>query len=277
MQKPKRSNLPSKRLTRREFLLLSGIIGGGAAATCICGTSIATALLIRQARERANTTTTATNAPSVATPETTYPNMIRRETWGALEPGHSARNERGFYSEDNPDGWRVYEGDLAAVYNTVVIHHSAIYESDDNSTMLEIQRAHRLTRGWADVGYHYVVGKQGAVYEGRDIHVRGVHVEGYNTGTIGVCLMGNFMEEQPTQSQVNRARDLIQWLADRFALTHLAVHRSFNPSTECPGTNLITYTSAFALNAGLEVGTDGYVGPEASTAQCPFCIGQQSV
>jgi hypothetical protein len=82
------------------------------------------------------------------------------------------------------------------------------------------------------------------------------------------------MEEQPTQSQVNSARDLIQWLAGRFALTHLDVHRSFNPTTQYPGDQLMLYRNAFAQNAGLEVGTDGYVAPDESTALCPFCSDQ---
>ena len=276
MQNPKRQKSGPKRLTRRQFLIASGVLGGGAAATCICGTGIATALLIQQARDRNALTGADSGATPGPTRETSYPDLISRDTWGALEPGHSARNENGFFSADNPDGWRVYEGDLADIYNTVVIHHSAIYENDDNTTMLVIQRTHRISRGWADVGYHYVVGQQGTVYEGRDIHVRGVHVEGYNTGTIGVCLMGNFMIEQPTQPQINRTQVLVQWLAERFALNHLAVHRNFNPSTECPGDNLMVYINALALNAGLEVGTEGYVAPDDSTALCPFCASEQS-
>lgn len=207
-------------------------------------------------------------------PDYVYPNMIRRAGWGAEEADHTAENEHGFYSAENPEGWLDYGDYLDGIFTTVVLHHSVIYEGDDVSTMHEIQRLHQEDNGWADVGYHYVIGKQGAVYEGRDIHARGVHVAGYNSGTLGVCLMGNFMEEQPTESQIKSARELIQWLAPVLGLTHLGNHRAFNPTTRCPGDNLVQFASAFATNAGLEVGIDGYVPPDGteSAALCPCCM-----
>ena len=49
-----------------------------------------------------------------------------------------------------------------------------------------------MIAGWADVGYHYLVDKDGTIYEGRNIAIRGAHTQGHNTGSAGVCLLGDF-------------------------------------------------------------------------------------
>lgn len=214
--------------------------------------------------------------PARAQTQVEPPLMIPRSGWGALPPDHTARNERDFYSLDNPEGWRVYDVPLTEAYQTVVIHHSVIDEGDDVSTLLEIQRAHRQDRGWADVGYHYFVGKDGIPYEGRDVHVRGVHVEGYNTGSVGVCLLGNLMLESPGEAQIRAASRLVAWLSIYLALTHLAGHREFNDSTQCPGDFLMPFLDEMAAGAGLLRGIEGYIAPpeqtESSRNACPCCL-----
>ena len=44
--------------------------------------------------------------------------------------------------------------------------------------------------GWDDIGYHYVVRRDGRVERGRDINAIGAHVKGYNSVSIGICLIG---------------------------------------------------------------------------------------
>lgn len=264
-----------KNPSRRNFLLAVGALGAGA-AVCTCGGAAGLGLARWLSdRERPPRTVMITATPQAA-PQTapvlmTYPGMVRRAAWGALPLDHNARNERGFYSENTPDGWRTYPGDgLRDLYRTVVVHHSVIYETDDNITMLEVQNAHREDRGWADIGYHFLVGKNGQVFEGRDIHARGTHVAGYNTGSVGVCLLGNFMVEYPTRAQLDSARDFIRWLAEQLALTHIAGHQAFNDWTECPGVNLAGYIGSFADAAGLTIGTEGYVAPGEADTQNAF-------
>ena len=92
------------------------------------------------------------------------PPIITRAEWGAREPDHAAVNESGYYSLDNVEGWRDYEGDLRAIYRTVVVHHSVIYEGDDLTTMQEIQKEHMDLRKWADIAYHFGVGQSGQVF-----------------------------------------------------------------------------------------------------------------
>jgi len=258
----------NKAVSRRAFLTIAGAAGGALAASCACGTAVGLGLLLRNRNagedERVVYVT--------ATPENLrYPGMVNRAAWGAKSPNNTALFEFGLYSDGFTNGWRVYTDDLREVNNTVVVHHSVVYSGDDLSTVQEIQRLHQEDRSWADVGYHYMVGQNGVVYEGRPVNVRGVHVGGYNTGTIGVCLLGNFVEIQPTQVQITAASQLIQWLATRFDLTHLDGHKSFNDGTQCPGDNLLLYLPAFATNAGLTVGTDGYIDPATATETASAC------
>ncbi|MEL6406191.1 MAG: N-acetylmuramoyl-L-alanine amidase [Chloroflexota bacterium] len=246
--------------SRREVLLALGILGAGSAA-CVCSGGIAGAWLLSQRTPEPSNTPlplpTTRPTPSVARPP-----IIDRASWGAQSPNHNARNETGFYSENNPAGWRVYDEELDSIYRTVIIHHAAFYADDDLSTVREVQNVHFNQRGWADVGYHFMVGKNGIIYAGRDWHVRGTHVSNYNTGSLGICLLGNFAEEAPTEAQLNSTLDLLLYVTERLQLTHIATHREFNAQTQCPGDNLYVYLEQFAGATELTIGIDGYVPPD---------------
>ncbi len=62
--------------------------------------------------------------------------------------------------------------------------------------MREIQRWH-FERGWATVGYHFVVSPSGRIFHGRPVDRLGAHVLGHNLGTVGISLMGHFDLERP--------------------------------------------------------------------------------
>lgn len=197
------------------------------------------------------------------------PPITLRADWQAREPNHAAENEPGFYSLTNVEGWRTYEGDLRSIYRTAVIHHSVIYEGDDPSTMREIQIEHMDERKWADIGYHFGVGRSGQVFEGRDLAARGTHVEGFNTGSVGIVFFGNFQIAYPPQEQTEAGRHLIDWLTLRLGLTHLAGHGEFNDFTVCPGAHMLDYLNLFAASAGLIHGTGGYEPPPEQLTPAP--------
>lgn len=56
-----------------------------------------------------------------------------------------------------------------------------------------IDRWHRA-KGWLKIGYHFVIKRDGSVEKGRDVTEVGAHVEGHNTGNIGICLAGGVNE-----------------------------------------------------------------------------------
>ena len=251
--------MSNKAFSRRDFLLLLGIGGTGTVAAC-AGVSL-TALILIENRPQDTTPSPMRLQINQTQINSLRPQIVSRAEWGALPPNLTAINEQDYYSDDNPEGWRVYDEDLTEAYQTAVIHHSVLYASDDLSSVREVQTAHRNERGWADIGYHYLVGKNGMIYEGRDITVRGTHVGGYNTGSVGVCLLGNFVTDASTAVQITATYRLLAWLSERLQLTHLAGHNSFNGETQCPGTNLMPYLPDFASASGLEPGTGGYIPP----------------
>ncbi len=247
-------------LTRRQLFALLGMGGVVVAGTC-SGLTILAILAARERNPPAPRVVQITATPP-PTPDLTFPNLIRREAWGAPPPNHFARNEGGFYDADfNPTGWYTYAEPLATRYQTVVVHHSVINEGNNAESLRQIMTTHRDQRGWADVGYHYLVGQDGGVYEGRVLGARGAHVAGFNTGSVGVCLIGDYTADVPPVAQINAARELILWLAGALRLTHIAAHNDFNPDTQCPGDYLAPYVGAWAQAAGLSVGRGGYVPP----------------
>lgn len=166
----------------------------------------------------------------------------------------------GFAFDATDPAWYTYPDPLETVYNTVAIHHSASLLST-NETMRDIQDLHMDTNHWADIGYHYGIDNAGSIYQGRSITVRGASVAGYNTGTIGVVVMGNFEYDHPLDVQLSALQTLVNWLAAVFTLSHLAAHQEFNPESLCPGQNMLPYLDTLAHNAGLQRGTGGHVKP----------------
>jgi hypothetical protein len=183
-----------------------------------------------------------------------------RAQWGAAAPDLNAAAEHGLYDQrTNPEGWRVYDQPLAGLLNTVVIHHSALPLSDGPR---EIKTKHMHNKGYADIGYHFVIDAPGQIYEGRSLLVRGAHTGGHNTGTVGVCLLGNFEDAAPPAAQAASAQALARALKVQYGLTHLARHRDFQPDeTVCPGKYLEPQLPAWAQAVGLQFGIGGYVPP----------------
>jgi RHS repeat-associated protein len=108
--------------------------------------------------------------------------VIPRELWGARDP---LTNESG-------RSYEVYKGDLREILNSIVVHHSGPQGRD---TMKAVQDLHMGKKEYADIGYHFGIDREGNVYEGRPIGVKGTHVNKANTGKIGIVLLGNYDDE----------------------------------------------------------------------------------
>ncbi len=142
--------------------------------------------------------------------------------------------------------------------NHNIIHHSAGSNTNTNYTQVvrDIYLFHTEVNGWSDIGYNYLVAQDGTLYAGRDPGsgsqdlVRGAHFCGKNTGTLGVCLLGNFETAEPSQEALNTLESflvysLINLELDPFdsynhtggLLGTIAGHRD-GCATLCPGANL---------------------------------------
>lgn len=187
--------------------------------------------------------------------------LITRAGWGAASPNLQAQAEHGLFDPvANPEGWLTYRDPLTKAFNTVVVHHSALPLADGPQA---IQRAHMGLKGYADIGYHFLVDGLGDLYEGRILRARGAHTGGHNTGTVGVVLLGNFNVVEPFTRAWQTLRDLIAYLRDAYHITHVAGHHDFQPEeTECPGAHLQKRLPALATERQMNFGTGGYVVPE---------------
>ena len=63
--------------------------------------------------------------------------------------------------------------------------------------------------GYWDIGYNFLVGQDGNVYEGRGWDLRGAHVRGYNSVSIGIAFIGNFSYRKPNRAAISAAKRLI--------------------------------------------------------------------
>jgi N-acetylmuramoyl-L-alanine amidase/Secretion system C-terminal sorting domain len=129
--------------------------------------------------------------------------------------------------------WNCPDGDnpscASPVYRPVthlIVHHSAGSNSSNNwpAVVAAIWNFHVNTNGWCDIGYNWLIDPNGVLYEGRGggNDVVGAHMCGYNSNTMGVCVLGNFMEAQPAEAALTTLQKLLAWKSCNSALDPLA-------------------------------------------------------
>lgn len=104
----------------------------------------------------------------------------------------------------------------------------------------EVRRWHK-ERGWSDVGYHYLIDRDGTVVEGRPIERTGAHVKGHNKGSVGISLFGghggsqdDLFDEHFTPEQDRALRKLIAQLRMEYpSITKVRGHNEVSPKM-CP-------------------------------------------
>jgi hypothetical protein len=138
----------------------------------------------------------------------------------------------------------------------LIIHHSAGVNTSTNwgQVVLSIWNYHVNSNKWSDIAYNWLVDPNGVVYEGRGggDNVLGAHFCGYNAGTMGVCMLGNFQQVEVSQKAFDNLLKVLTWKAcarnldpnqiafhpsSGLQLYRVSGHRD-GCSTECPGDNL---------------------------------------
>ena len=81
-----------------------------------------------------------------------------------------------------------------------VVHHGGIErychdQASCSAVVRSYQNMHLDENHWEDIGYQFLVGEDGNVYEGRGWERMGAHAPGYNTQSIGICVIGDFQRE----------------------------------------------------------------------------------
>jgi hypothetical protein len=142
------------------------------------------------------------------------PALLTRKDWGADESVRTTA--RAF-----------------APVRKIVVHHSASANKprDPVGVVRSIYEFHVKERKFADIGYNFLIDHRGVVYEGRyardygsephtgqDTDWRGVvgaHALGVNVGSVGICLIGDFTYQAPTEAAINSLIAMCAWLTGR--------------------------------------------------------------
>ena len=117
--------------------------------------------------------------------------------------------------------------------NYIILHHT---EVRGRHGVKEVHQWH-LNKGWAGIGYHYYIDKDGQIFEGRPRNAWGAHVKSHNNDSIGVCFEGNFDKEKMSEIQLEASVLLISVLSLAYGNAAIRGHRNFNSSKSCPGKN----------------------------------------
>ena len=114
----------------------------------------------------------------------------------------------------------------------IVLHHAA-------ATSCSVDDIHRwhLNNGWAGIGYHFLVRKDGSVHEGRPIETIGAHTGDENYNSIGICFEGNFEIETMPTAQKKAGAELVTYVKGLYpTIKTVGKHKDYN-ATACPGKN----------------------------------------
>ncbi|KAL3871092.1 hypothetical protein ACJMK2_039112 [Sinanodonta woodiana] len=153
------------------------------------------------------------------------PQIISRSDWGARNPSENI-------------------GHLPGIPKYVFIHHGATpgcTTKDECMTRVRgYQTYHMESHQWPDIGYSFLVGEDGNVYEGRGWDEIGAHTLNYNSIGLGICIIGDFTDHVPNNTSLNAVKQLIACGVDNHKISTnyiLHGHRDVGQTT-CPGDKL---------------------------------------
>jgi N-acetylmuramoyl-L-alanine amidase len=120
----------------------------------------------------------------------------------------------------------------------IVIHAADTYKRMDIGAK-EIDRWHRDRGFFNGIGYHFVIRRNGLVEKGRPQDSLGAHVEGYNSRSLGVCMVGgrsdkDTPEDNFTKEQYKSLLDLVIQLKHTYPKAIVLGHRELNKHKACP-------------------------------------------
>lgn len=151
------------------------------------------------------------------------PGVVSRAQWGARATGACGSSHSPRY---------------------LTVHHTGTPNNDSISAparMRQMQAYHIDNNGWCDFGYHYTVGIDGKVYQGRDPDRTGAHVGNHNTNNVGISVVGTFVNFSPRESQLNALTDISRWVVNRYGIqknrTYIRGHKEWSGhiTNSCPG------------------------------------------
>lgn len=111
--------------------------------------------------------------------------------------------------------------------STIIVHHTG--ETNYDLSAEQITRYHTEDRGWNDIGYHYVIRRNGNIELGRAVEKQGAHAKGRNKSSVGIALSGN----TATQAQLESLELLCMGLSTEYNILKIERHHE-----QCPGASV---------------------------------------
>ena len=120
---------------------------------------------------------------------------------------------------------------------SIIVHCSATKPFMDIGADT-IREWHVEGNGWSDIGYHWVIKRNGTIEIGREESVIGAHAKGFNSDSIGICLIGGIDNDDKsdanfTLNQYMSLMSLIDSIKNRHPIDTVIGHRDVS-SKDCP-------------------------------------------
>lgn len=171
------------------------------------------------------------------------PSFVSRKSWGCPQAEHVSSRELTYVTH-------------------IVVHHSAAntISNDFAAVVRSYWDYHVNGHKWDDIGYNWLVDKNGVLYKGRawknafEEHVKGAHNSKKNSNTVGICLIGNYQQYTPSVKSLDKLTSLMAFLSSKYGIDpvaqryHTALrrvnntitgHKQSGGGTLCPGKNII--------------------------------------
>jgi N-acetylmuramoyl-L-alanine amidase. len=240
---------------------------------------------------------------AVAAAAPAQPAVISRAGWGA--------NESLRFDASGHELWPP----VFQPIQKLIVHHTATQNRDPDpaATVRAIYYYDTVTQGWGDMGYNFLIDEAGHIYEGRHARtyapgeypteqdlagngVTGAHAVGFNSGTVGIALLGTLTNQDATPAARDALTRLLAWIAGSHGIdphgsalytnpvsgttatfANIAGHRNV-AATECPGG--VFYATLPALRDAVAVLTAGTPTPDFAISALPatqtLTAGQQT-
>jgi hypothetical protein len=143
----------------------------------------------------------------------------------------------------------IYQGSAKYPVNEIVVHCTAtgsgfLSKETSERRVEAIRSMHVNERGWNDIGYHWLIDRDGTTLPGRKETVVGAGVMGHNRGVIHISLFGgwgsaetDFFADHFTKEQDVALRKLIGEIRERTKIKRISGHNEYAPKA-CPGFNV---------------------------------------
>jgi len=124
----------------------------------------------------------------------------------------------------------------------IVIHCSAT-PADMDIGAEKIKHWHVVENGWDDIGYHYVIKRDGTLEVGRDESMVGSHARAVNGTSIGICMIGGSNKEGAWENnflpeQFDTLQQILETLKDKYDIKKIIGHYEVDDKKKCPSFNV---------------------------------------